>query len=243
MTQRKSRRMKIAIKTGGAGIYMIRNRISGDCYIGSSILIRWRISEHKRDLSLGEHHSRFLQRAWNKYGPDAFEFSVLEKTKPNAMVLQDTEQRYLDLFRPRYNMSQKSDRPSINYPPDPATRARRAASMRRVWADPHFREKRTKAMSEMFASSEWRAKNTASIRARWQDNAYRNRMLATWKMSHDNHAYRKAISETQKTVWSDPKYRAAMIEKRKAKWQDPDYRAMMLDARRKGRAKRDKAAT
>lgn len=61
------------------GIYMIRNTINGKLYIGKSVNIKKRFNEHKHELRLGSHHNDYLQKAWNKYGEDAFEFIVLEE--------------------------------------------------------------------------------------------------------------------------------------------------------------------
>lgn len=60
------------------GIYKIVNLLNGKVYIGSGLDIfrRWR--EHKNHLKAQKHHNVRLQRAWNKYGEDAFEFIVIE---------------------------------------------------------------------------------------------------------------------------------------------------------------------
>lgn len=77
-----------------AGIYEVRNILNGVRYIGSSQCIKERLQQHKRMLAKGNHHSIALQRAWDKYGSEAFAFSPL-------VVLEDaellsTEQRFLD---------------------------------------------------------------------------------------------------------------------------------------------------
>ena len=79
-----------------AYIYSIKNKENGKCYIGSTNNPRVRWSKHKGDLARSTHHSFVLQRAWNKYGKDNFEFKVLlecaEKDKieyeNRCMVLQ-----------------------------------------------------------------------------------------------------------------------------------------------------------
>lgn len=44
---------------------------------------------HKKDLKSGGHHSRFLQRAWNKYGSNHFVLEVLEKTSKDAVLSRE----------------------------------------------------------------------------------------------------------------------------------------------------------
>jgi len=60
------------------GIYKITCTVNGKIYLGSSINLRKRKSEHFRYLQHNKHHNSHLQRAWNKYGEDAFTFEVLE---------------------------------------------------------------------------------------------------------------------------------------------------------------------
>lgn len=85
------------------GIYKIINELNEDCYIGSSIKVKNRWSRHKKDLKKGNHHSIILQRAVNKYGLENFKFLLLE-TCP-IEILIEREQYYLDLEKPKYNMS------------------------------------------------------------------------------------------------------------------------------------------
>lgn len=77
-------------------IYSIQNKTNEATYIGSvagnRLIYRWR--RHKKDLRAGKHHSRFLQRAWDKYGSHVFEFERLEEVDDS--VLLATEQKYLD---------------------------------------------------------------------------------------------------------------------------------------------------
>ena len=67
------------------GIYMIKNKINGNIYIGQAadIYERWR--EHISLLRRGKHVNNHLQRAWNKYGDDNFEFSIVEECSENAL--------------------------------------------------------------------------------------------------------------------------------------------------------------
>ncbi len=84
------------------GIYMIRNVHSEKCYIGSSsynIQARW--NAHKHDLRKQKHRNKHLQRAWDKYGEEAFEFRILMECAPEDCLA--AEQVWMNVFEPEYN--------------------------------------------------------------------------------------------------------------------------------------------
>ena len=86
-----------------SGVYRIINRLNGKEYIGSSVDTPARWKGHRRMLRSGQHHSRYLQRAWNKYGEAAFLFEVVEPCPPDQLLV--VEQRWLDKVGPDYNIS------------------------------------------------------------------------------------------------------------------------------------------
>ena len=60
-------------------IYKITNKADGRVYIGQTVqLLSRRWLKHKVELRHGKHHNRFLQRAYDKYGEDAFSIEVIE---------------------------------------------------------------------------------------------------------------------------------------------------------------------
>lgn len=82
-----------------SGIYKIINKIDGKYYIGSSHDIlgkTGRFNRHIKDLMNKKHHSIFLQRAWDKYGRENFEFIIIENIE-NKIDLLSKEQYYLNL--------------------------------------------------------------------------------------------------------------------------------------------------
>lgn len=85
-------------------VYRIIHLATGRCYIGSTVnrSDRWQL--HRWHLNHGSHHSPKLQRAWNKYGRDAFAFEVVEDVGDRDLVV-DREQFYLDSLRPHYNIA------------------------------------------------------------------------------------------------------------------------------------------
>lgn len=87
-----------------AGIYMICNLQNGKMYIGQScnILNRWRA--HRNALRRGDHGNPHLQAAWEMYGEDTFEFSVLHYGSED-----------LDALETQYMMQYESLNPDKGY--------------------------------------------------------------------------------------------------------------------------------
>ncbi len=63
---------------GEQGIYEIRNKVTGDVYIGCSKNTKSRMQGHKSELTKNKHHNKLLQNAWNRYGNKAFTFKHIE---------------------------------------------------------------------------------------------------------------------------------------------------------------------
>lgn len=78
-----------------SGIYMIKNKVTDKVYIGQAKDIENRWKEHVRSLNKNKHHSKKLQRAWNKNGCDNFEFKVVENVQVDE--LNATELYHIDL--------------------------------------------------------------------------------------------------------------------------------------------------
>ena len=79
-----------------SGIYKIVNTGNGKKYVGSTVNVKKRWNEHRRDLRQNKHHSPYLQRAWNKYGEDTFEFLIIEECEPVKKILIEREQFWID---------------------------------------------------------------------------------------------------------------------------------------------------
>jgi group I intron endonuclease len=75
------------------GIYSIVLRASGKAYVGSSANIRQRWRQHLCDLRRNRHRNPKLQASWNKYGEEAFDFSVIELCQIGDLL--DAERRHL----------------------------------------------------------------------------------------------------------------------------------------------------
>ena len=78
-----------------SGIYAITHAADGRVYVGSAKSLKKREGQHLRLLAAGKHHSIKLQNAWNKYGAQAFSFSVLEYVQDVALLVV-REQEWID---------------------------------------------------------------------------------------------------------------------------------------------------
>ncbi len=93
------------------GIYRITHVESGREYIGSAVDFHARLSQHLSKLRNNKHHSKYLQRIYNKHGVESLEFDVLEIIElPDNLdvevvkaLLLEHEQVWLDDRKPVMN--------------------------------------------------------------------------------------------------------------------------------------------
>ena len=78
------------------GIYCIENLINHKRYIGQSMDIEARWRYHKSELRRNNHGNDYFQKAWNKYGENAFQFYILEYCASD--VIDDMERHYIMLY-------------------------------------------------------------------------------------------------------------------------------------------------
>lgn len=72
------------------GIYKIVCQANKKIYVGSTFNLKRRKNDHE-DALLGNYHKNpSLQASWNKYGPNAFQFEIIELVRDiSALVLQE----------------------------------------------------------------------------------------------------------------------------------------------------------
>lgn len=85
-----------------SGIYKITSP-SGKFYIGSSVHLQRRLSDHWRRLKNGTHTNDRLVAACKKYGIENLSREVIFCTLPGADILE-IEQYFIDEMKPRFNI-------------------------------------------------------------------------------------------------------------------------------------------
>lgn len=96
------------------GIYVITNQVTNNRYVGQSNDCERRFYDHLYELDSGDHWNRHLQNSYNKYGRNAFIFSILEECSIDQLT--GREQFWADHFRSQgielYNTGQFLDAPN-----------------------------------------------------------------------------------------------------------------------------------
>ena len=82
------------------GIYIIKNIITDNFYIGSSNNIHKRILEHFNNLKRNKHPNKYLQNSYNKYKIENFSYEILELCNDNVTKneLLNIEQSYISNY-------------------------------------------------------------------------------------------------------------------------------------------------
>lgn len=78
------------------GIYKITCDVTGEVYIGQSTAIARRWATHRRELKNNQHYNQHLQRAYNKYGEEHFQYEILEQCPKTK--LNEREEFYIKIF-------------------------------------------------------------------------------------------------------------------------------------------------
>ena len=85
------------------GIYSITNWLTGERYIGESVEIETRWCVHKKELNTQTHGNYKLQKAWNEYGEETFDFEVIEEVvMPDGYKYKKFKLNILLLIRENY---------------------------------------------------------------------------------------------------------------------------------------------
>jgi len=88
-------------------VYKILNLKNGKYYIGSTKQYSIRVKQHINKLNKNKHTNIKLQRAWNKYNSENFEFIILEKCD-NYKEREDYYLSLVDVYNDTYNICEDS---------------------------------------------------------------------------------------------------------------------------------------
>ena len=85
-----------------SGVYMLKNKLTGDFYIGQSKNIKNRFKNYFNVSYLKSKQGFIISRALLKYGYSNFSLTILEYCNSSDLLVR--EQYYLDKLKPKYNI-------------------------------------------------------------------------------------------------------------------------------------------
>jgi group I intron endonuclease len=144
-------------------IYQIKNKKNGKVYIGSTTDWERRKSRHIKDLKNGNHHNITVQRAWEKYGEEAFNFEILEKVdnpKQREQEILDNQKPFWD--NGGYNISSSASGGDLitNHPNREEIEKRRNEATRKRFANMTEKERKEKYGHEKENNGNWKGGKT-----------------------------------------------------------------------------------
>jgi group I intron endonuclease len=201
------------------GVYFIIHVESEKVYVGSSARsIRLRCLRHQKELNGNIHGNLHLQRAWNKYGEDAFVFTVAEFCSPKKCIPR--EQYWIDRKQAAnekygYNVCSIAGIGNmLGVQRGEAFRIKCSLAQKKRWADPEVRKILSEAAKKRMQNPEYLAKSIANLNSPL--SLEKRKKSSRLRMSDPKN--RKAISEIVSKQWSDPSMRIKMIEGMKRYW-------------------------
>jgi len=81
----------MAYKNKLCGIYKITNEVNNKVYIGASLDIRNRWKGHRHGLRNDLHNNLGLQKDWNMYQENNFNFQVIEQCEPENLSKREVD--------------------------------------------------------------------------------------------------------------------------------------------------------
>lgn len=161
-----------------SGIYSITNKINGKKYFGQTIVdVYSRRTHHKCCLKGNYHNNHHLQRAFNEYGEENFEFQLIKACKP----------KYLDRFEKLYIRVYKTDDRNYGYNLDSGGNFYKR----------HSEETKRKISESVSKNHQYKGKHLSKEHRKKISDAHKGKVFSE--------EHRKNISKHRKEYWSDPK--------------------------------------
>lgn len=209
-----SHNSEVSVSKLTTGVYCIQNRVNGKRYVGSaSVSLKKRIREHKDALRAGTSHNRYLQRAWNKYGEDQFDFSVLEYCVSTLCISR--EQYWIDFYEATnpnkgYNLCPNAGNTLGLKQSEEHRRKTREALLKRGPVSEETRKKRSLSLKGHSVSEEVKAKLRASRLGKKLSEETKKKISEagkgkTWKWSEESKKKQSELAKRRPPMTEETK--------------------------------------
>jgi len=215
-----------------AGIYVIIHRESAKAYVGSSMSIGGRWYWHRSQLRRGIHCNRLLQRAWTKYGEDAFSHEVLDIVG-SAACLHARETFWINELQANnpqkgYNLAPVGGS-CFGFKHSDETR-RRMSESRRAYTSPETRRLRGLAWMGRKHTEETKAKMSAAGKGRRMSDEQKAQVSAVHKGKTLSAETRQKLSQARTGKTPSEETRAKISAALKGRVMTPEWRAKLSEA-------------
>lgn len=97
MTDKRILKQQYLQTKSRAGVYAIRNRVTGRLLVSGSQDVQGALNRHRFELRQGTHRNRLMGEDWSLHGEASFAFDVLDMVKPDADAARDATHDLTDL--------------------------------------------------------------------------------------------------------------------------------------------------
>lgn len=205
-----------------SAIYMIVNTVNDKYYIGSAVDVRNRITYHLSRLNRNIHHNQHLQKAWNKYGKEAFVYLILEKVSKENLEVK--EQAWMDRLKANdpeigYNIRKQANSNQGYKHTEEAKEKVRASKIGKPRSE-ETKEKLRQANLGKKQSLETAQKRSASMKGRVYSAEHRANMSTSMKGIKRTEEGKQNIAKAAKGRKASEETKAKMSEAAKLRWQN-----------------------
>lgn len=184
------------------GVYCWYNKINGKRYVGSTALgFNKRRSYHLSFLRRNKSGHIYLQRAWNKYGEENFEWQILIRCPPERCI--QWEQFYINKF--------KAADKNYGYNLSPT-----AGSTLGIKCSDEAKRKISEAQKGRTISEETKRKISEAQKGKTISDEHKRKISEARKGITFSDEHKRKISDTFKKRWSDEQIRRKNITKRRS---------------------------
>jgi len=206
-----------------SGIYSITNIANNKIYIGSAVNLTRRWKHHIKDLKNKTHRNILLQRTYDKYGIEIFEFKVIERVQDKSKLLEregywmdklechDRDKGYNLLKTPTSQFGiKRSEEAKLNmkginkgFKHTSETKAKMAAAKLGTKQSDEHKRKRSEALKGRVHSKEALAKQSLAKRGKKKSQEFREMRRKIQTGKRHSAETRAKMSETRKRKYAE----------------------------------------
>ncbi len=162
-------------------VYIIRNKVNNKKYVGQTRQKqpkrRW--YHHRTELNKNIHCNFHLQKSYNKYGKDSFEFIIIDSSAKNLIELDNLENFYIEKYKTLdgdfgYNRRNGGNSSMVFTELQIKQISERAKEM---WQNSEYRKRGLKQIMDAMPTPEEKSEN---MKALWKLPEFRNQIIKTY---------------------------------------------------------------